>query len=289
MKMIKGGTVVQFRQQVNLLLFLVIAFALNGCATTKAVVYVKEAEQVTTQALEPVMLESEELRNDISTKFSSYLPSADTADDLMKIIQTELANTKRFTKVLLNASEGDTYILQPRIDKIEGALRDIPTDPTRKRFSVKARVRLDVLFYNQKNQKELVKSFYDERSYDERISAKEIMTSDRKQDYYRKTIDIAFRAAADQLGSGFNPSYEMGVVSKLSGKIAYVQINTSKIRKMPKKQQIVEVVDGNSNVLATIAELTIEDGMLSGRIYEKSGASIKEGQKVRARVNALSE
>ena len=116
MKMIKGGTVVQFRQQVNLLLFLVIAFALNGCATTKAVVYVKEAEQVTTQALEPVMLESEELRNDISTKFSSYLPSADTADDLMKIIQTELANTKRFTKVLLNASEGDTYILQPRIE-----------------------------------------------------------------------------------------------------------------------------------------------------------------------------
>jgi len=278
----------QFRQQMKPLFFLVTALALGGCATTSKVVYVKEAEQVTTQALEPVMLESEELKNDISTKYSSYLPSADTADDLMKIVQTELANTKRFTMVLLNASEGDTYVVQPRIDKIEGTLRDIPTDPTRKRFSVKARVRLDVLFYNQKNQKELVKSFYDERSYDERISAKVIMTSDMKQDYYRKTINIAFRAAADQLGSGFNPSYEMGTVSRLSGDVAYVQINTSKIRKMPKKQQAIDVVDGNNNVLATIAELTIEDGALSGRIYKKSGASIKEGQRVRARVNELS-
>jgi len=279
----------RLKKQMKLLLFIVTAIAFSGCATAPNVVYVKEAEQVTTQALEPVMLESAELKNDITIKFLSYLPSADTVDDLMKIVHTELANTKRFTKVLINVSEGDTYVVQPRIDKIEGTLRDIPTDPTRKRFSVKAKVHLDVLFYNQKGQKELIKSFYDERSYDERISAKETMSGDMKEGYFRKTIDIAFRAAADQLGSGFNPSYEMGTISRLSGKVAYVQINTSKIRKMPKKQQVVEVIDDKNNVLATVAELTIEDGGLSGRIYEKSGASIKEGHKVRARVNALSD
>ena len=91
------------------------------------------------------------------------------------------------------------------------------------------------------------------------------------------------------MGNGFNPSYEMGSVSKLSGKTAYVQINTSKLRKMPKKQQAVEVVDEDNKVLAMIAELTIEDGSLSGKIYEKAGASVKEGSKVRARVNALSD
>jgi len=235
------------------------------------------------------MLESAELENDMARKFKSHLPGPDTAEELMKVIQTEVANTKRFTKVLMNTSEGDTYIVQPRIDKLDGALKNIPNDPTRKRFTVKATVRLDVLFINQKNQKELVKSFYDERTYEERVSAKVKLTNEDKQGYYLKTIKVAFRAAADQLGNGFNPSYEMGTISKINGKIAYVQINTSKIAKMPKKQQAVEVVDDDNKVLATIAELVIADGSISGKMYEKSGASIKEGSKVRAKVNGLVE
>ena len=136
-----------------------------------------------------------------------------------------------------------------------------------------------------KNQKELVKSFYDERTLEDKFKGN--LDEAARQEYNMRAIKVAFRSAADQLGNGFNPSYEMGTVSRLNGKIAYVQINTSKIRKMPKKQQAVEVIDDDNRVLATIAELIIADGSITGKLYEKSGASVKEGSKVRARVNGL--
>lgn len=259
-----------------------------GCASAPEIVYVKEAQQVTTQALDPVMLESADLETDVSSKFAKLMKGI-SVDEIMAAIQTEIANTKRFTKVLLNSSEGDTYIVQPRIERVETSITPIQTDPTRKRLTTRAKVKLDVLFINQKNQKELVKSFYDDRKLEDRIPAKGSLDDEQKSEFVRRAVIVAFRSAADQLGNGFNPSYEMGSISRLNGKSAYVQINTSKLRKMPKKQQAVEVVDDDNKVLATIAELTIEDGSLSGRVYEKSGVSIKEGSKVRARVNALTE
>ena len=260
---------------------------LYGCASTPEVVYVKEAQQVTTQALEPVMLESAELENDLK-KFKKYL-TPDMADEFMNVIQTEIANTKRFTKVMLNSSEGDTYIIQPRIEKITESLAPIASDPTRQRFTASARTRLDVFFINQKTQKELVKSFYDDRKIEERISKKVKMTPEMRLDYILRATNISFRAAADQLGNAFNPSYEMGTISRINGRVANIQINTSKIRKMPKKQQAVEVIDDDNKVLATVAELTIEDGNITGKLFEKSGASIKEGARVRARVNGLTD
>lgn len=259
-----------------------------GCAAAPEVVYVREAQQVTTQALDPVMLESAELEADISSKFASSLKGI-SAEEIMTAIQTEIANTKRFTKVLLNSSEGDTYIVQPRIERIETHVANIQTDPTRKRLTTRAKVKLDVLFINQRNQKELVKSFYDDRKLDDKIPAKVSLGDEQKAEFVRRAVTVAFRSAADQLGNGFNPSYEMGTISKINGRSAHVQINTSKLRKMPKKQQAVEVIDNDNRVLATIAELTIEDGSLTGKIYEKSGASIKEGSTVRARVNALTQ
>lgn len=259
-----------------------------GCASAPELVYVKEAQQVTTQALDPVMLESADLESDVSKKFAKQMRGI-SADEIMTAIQTEIANTKRFTKVLLNSSEGDTYIVQPRIERIETTTTAIQTDPTRKKLTTRAKVKLDVLFINQKNQKELVKSFYDDRKIDDRISAKVALSDEQKGDFVRRAVLVAFRSAADQLGNGFNPSYEMGTIAKINGRTAHVQINTSKIRKMPKKQQAVEVIDDDNKVLATIAELTVEDGSISGRLYEKSGASIKEGSKVRARVNGLTE
>lgn len=269
------------------LLALTVLTLTAGCASTPELVYVKEAQQVTTQALEPVMLESAELEADLKLpKFRKYF-SPDQADDFMRVIQTEIANTKRFTKVLLNISEGDTYIIQPRIDRIDERVAPIASDPTRNRLTVKARARLDVLLVNQRNQKELVKSFYDERTLEERISKKIPVTPELKQEYILRATNIAFRAAADQLGNAFNPSYEMGSISRINGRIAYVQINTSKLRKVPKKQQAVEVIDDNNTVLASLGELQIEDGSVSGRFFEKGGASIREGQKVRARVNAM--
>jgi len=264
-----------------------LAAVIAGCATAPAVVYVKEAQQVTTQALEPVMLESAELEADItSSRFNKYF-TADQADDFMRVIQTEIANTRRFTKVLLNSSEGDTYIIQPRLDRIDELITPIAADPTRNRLTVKARTRLDVLLVNQRNQKELVKSFYDERRIEERISKKIPITRELKQDYVLRAVTISFRAASDQLGNAFNPSYEIGTISRINGRIAYVQINTSKLHTIPKKQQAIEVIDNDNQVLASLGEVQIEDGTVSGRFFEKGGATIREGQRVRARINAM--
>lgn len=260
---------------------------LYGCTSAPEVVYVKEAQQVTTQALEPVMLESAELENDIKRLRKYFTP--DMAEEFMNVVQTEMANTKRFTKVLLNASEGDTYIIQPRIEKIGETLAPIASDPTRRRFTASARTRLDVFFVNQKAQKELVKSFYDDRKIEERISKKINLTPDMKLEYILRATNISLRAASDQLGNAFNPSYEMGTVSRINGRVANIQINTSKIRKMPRKQQAVEVIDDDNKVLATVAELIVEDGSITGKLFEKSGASIREGSRVRARVNGLTD
>jgi hypothetical protein len=277
----------QSTSYLKLSLVAMLAALIAGCATPPAVVYVKEAQQVTTQALEPVMLESAALEADLKLpRFSTYF-AADQAEDFMRVIQTEIANTRRFTKVLLNSSEGDTYIIQPRLDRIEEQIVPIAADPTRNRLTVKARTRLDVLLVNQRNQKELVKSFYDERRIEERISKKIPITRELKQDYVLRAVTISFRAASDQLGNAFNPSYEIGTISRVNGRIAYVQINTSKLRKVPKKQQAIEVIDDDNQVLASLGEVQIEDGSVSGRFFEKGGATIKEGQKVRARINAM--
>ncbi|NJD36845.1 MAG: hypothetical protein FIA89_00760 [Geobacter sp.] len=257
-----------------------------GCATAPEPVFVTEAQQVTTQALEPVNLDSIGLKQDLNGKFSRQLPP-ELADELMNDIQAQLANTKRFTKVLMNASDQETYIVEPRIESLSSYESPLNMDPTRKQVTYKARVRLDVKFMNTKGQIELVKSFSDDRKLDIKVPKKEILAAQKNQDNFKRTVTIGFRATADRLGMSFNPSYEMGNISRINGKIAYVQINTTKLRKIPRKQQAVEVVDDNNQVLASIAELQIEDGNLSGRFYEKGGASIKEGMKVRARVNAM--
>lgn len=258
----------------------------SGCASAPEMVYVTEAQQVTTMALEPVNLDDIGLQNDLNNKFSDLL-SPELSTELMNDIQAQLANTKRFTRVLMNASDQETYIIEPRIESLSFFEAPLNMDPTRKQVTFKARVRLDVKFMNNKGQIELVKSFSDDRRLESKIPKKDILDFERKQDFFKRVVTVGFRAAADRLGTNFNPSYEMGVIQRINGRIAYVQINTSKLRKVPKKQQAIEVIDDNNNVLASLGELQIEDGSLSGRFFEKSGASIKEGQKVRARVNAM--
>lgn len=263
--------------------FTLLAF---GCATAPQQVYVTEAQQVTTQALEPVNLDSKQLKQDLETKFSRQIPP-DMLDGLMTDIQGQLANTKRFTKVLMNVSDQETYIVEPRIDSLSSYESLMNMDPTRKQVTFKSRVRLDVKFMNSKGQVELVKSFSSDHKHDIRVPKVETVSPEKKQEQFKRVVTVGFRAAADQLGNGFNPSYEMGKISKINGRIVYVQINTSKLRRVPMKQQAVEVVDDDNQVLASIAELNLEDGSLSGRFFEKGGASIKEGQKVRARINAM--
>lgn len=257
-----------------------------GCATAPQTVYVTEAQQVTTLALEPVNLDDIGLKKDLKSKFSHQL-SPDMNGELMNDIQAQLANTKRFTKVLMNASDQETYIIEPRIESLNSFESPMNMDPSRKLVTFKARVRLDVKFMNTKGQIELVKSYSDDRKLEKKIPRKAAMAPEEKQENFKRAVTVGFRAAADHLGYGFNPSYEMGSISRVNGRIAYVQINTSKLRKVPKKQQAIEVVDDNNQVLASLGELQIEDGSISGRYFEKGGASIKEGMKVRARVNAM--
>lgn len=266
--------------------FCLVALLPFGCATAPQTVYVTEAQQVTTMALEPVNLDSIGLKQDLGSKFSRQLPSEMT-DELMNDVQAQLANTKRFTKVLMNASDQETYIIEPRIESLNSFESPMNMDPTRKLVTFKARVRLDVKFMNTKGQIELVKSYSDDRKLETKIPKREVMVAEKKQEFFKRAVTVGFRAAADRLGMGFNPSYEMGSISRINGRIAYVQINTSKLRKVPKKQQAIEVVDDNNQVLASMGELQIEDGSISGRYFEKGGASVKEGMKVRARVNAM--
>lgn len=266
--------------------FCLVALLPFGCATAPQTVYVTEAQQVTTMALEPVNLDSIGLKQDLGAKFSRQLPS-EMIDELMNDVQAQLANTKRFTKVLMNASDQETYIIEPRIESLNSFESPMNMDPTRKLVTFKARVRLDVKFMNTKGQIELVKSYSDDRKLETKVPKREVMVAEKKQEFFKRAVTVGFRAAADRLGMGFNPSYEMGSISRINGRIAYVQINTSKLRKVPKKQQAIEVVDDNNQVLASMGELQIEDGSISGRYFEKGGASVKEGMKVRARVNAM--
>lgn len=266
--------------------FCLVALLPFGCATAPQTVYVTEAQQVTTMALEPVNLDSIGLKQDLGSKFSRQL-SSEMVDELMNDVQAQLANTKRFTKVLMNASDQETYIIEPRIESLNSFESPMNMDPTRKLVTFKARVRLDVKFMNTKGQIELVKSYSDDRKLETKIPKREVMVSEKKQEFFKRAVTVGFRAAADRLGMGFNPSYEMGSISRVNGRIVYVQINTSKLRKVPKKQQAIEVVDDNNQVLASMGELQIEDGSVSGRYFEKGGASIKEGMKVRAKVNAM--
>ncbi len=258
----------------------------SGCASAPEMIYVTEAQQVTTMALEPVNLDDIGLKNDLNKKFRAQL-SPEMSTELMNDIQAQLANTKRFTRVLMNASDQETYIIEPRIESLSFFEAPLNMDPTRKQVTFKARVRLDVKFMNTKGQIELVKSFSDDRKLDSKIPKKDVLNFERKQDFFKRAVTVGFRAAADHLGTSFNPSYEMGVIQRINGRIVYVQINTSKLRKVPKKQQAIEVIDDNNTVLASLGELQIEDGSVSGRFFEKGGASIREGQKVRARVNAM--
>lgn len=261
-----------------------------GCASAPDVVYITDAKEVTTQALEPVSLDPLQLRSDITQKWSRQL-GEDMTEPILKTVSEQIARTKRFTKVIENTIDGENYIIVPAIDELKELESKIPTDPTRKKITFRAKVRLDVKFMNQKGQVELVKSYADLRSDEVKFSVRAPLDQAQKAAHYAEVIEVGFKAAANLLGAAFNPSYEMGTISRLNGKVVNVQINTTKLKKMPKKQQIVEVVDDrdNNTVLASISELILDNGTLTGKLYEKSGASIKEGARVRAKVNGLTE
>lgn len=279
------------RFSIQSLLLLCVVLVMAGCASGPQVVYVSEAQEVTTAALEPVSIDGTKLRKDIA-KWSGFIAS-EREDDILSIVNRQIANTKRFSVVQESdtISVGKNYIIEPRIEELKGPeLINIPTDPTRKKVEFKARVKLDVKSVDANGEK-IHKSYGDSRINDFRISEKQLPISKSKQaDYIFETIEVAFTAASNKLGMAFNPSYVFGKVSGVNGKTAHVSINTSKLAKMPAMKRKLEVVDDtdNNKIIAVIEGVKVDNGSATGTVFEKSGA-VKEGARVRAQVNDLQE
>jgi hypothetical protein len=257
---------------------------LAACAAGPEIKYAMEAERVKTQAIEPVTLSPEKLEDQLRGKYSSSLSNI-TAEQLIDIIRKEVATTKRFTKVMVGPSAGNIFEIRPKIDRIDFFEAPISYDPNRKKVYVKTKVSADILLRDRTETPSLEKTFEDERKIEKTVPVDEVMNSDKKQELFRRAIETGFRALADQIGNEFNPSYEMGTVSKVDGRRAYVQINTSFFKAMRKKQ--VDVIDDDNNVLAIIDEMSISDGALSGKYSATSGESVKPGMKVRARIKTF--
>lgn len=273
-------------QSKRLLTLLAVTILLFGCATTPPPMYVDKAQEVTSKALEPVMLSNEvglgpifSSDNNKAELAKKYLSPANLAE-FMGTVEKEINNTGRFTTIATNMTAGDTYVITPEIVNIEISTAPLPADPTRLKAKIIAKTKLSVRLNHQDSRAETSGIFEDTRTIEKRVSTKEDLEQ-WKAGYVKAVVDVSFKAAADRLGNAFNPNYVYGAVSKLSGRIAYAQIPTGKI---PKSQRAVEVVDGDNKVLATLEELVVEDGVVSGKLYEKSATPTKVGSVVRARV-----
>lgn len=271
----------------RLLPLLAATIMLFGCATTPPPSYVDKAQAVTSKALEPVMLASEV---GLGPVFSSDKDKADLANkflskanltEFMGTVEREINNTGRFTTIATNMTTGDSYVIFPEIVDVEVSTATIPADPTRIKAKVVAKTKLSVRLNHQDARAETSGIFEDTRTIEKRISSKEDLEQ-WKAAYVRAVLEVSFKAAADRLGNAFNPNYVYGTISKLAGRIAYAQIATGKI---PKSQRSIEVVDGDNKVLATLEELVVEDGSVSGKLYEKANTPIEVGALVRARLN----
>lgn len=274
-------------QSKRLLAFLAATSLLFGCVATQQPQYVEKAQAVTSKALEPVMLSSEVVLGPMfvgakggEELAGKYFSPASRAEFMGTIIK-EINNTGRFTTIATNMTAGETYVVTPEIVSIEISSAAIPADPTRIKAKIVAKTKLSVSLNHQDSRAETSGIFEDTRTIEKRVSIKDDLEQ-WKASYVKAVVDLSFKAAADRLGNAFNPNYVYGAVSKLAGRIAYAQIPTGKI---PKNQRAVEVVDGDNKVLATLEELVVEDGVISGKLYEKSATPIKVGAVVRARVD----
>lgn len=276
---------------VRILLFATFALSAFGCAAGPQVVYVSDAQEVTAQALEPVSIDGLKLREELSNRWAAKL-SPDKTDAILSMVSEQISRTKRFTIEKTNISTGRNYIIEPHIEEIKGPdVINIPTDPTRKRIQFKARVRLDVKSIEANGSERKHKSFSDLRVNEIRESTKNLPIEKwRQDDLFYETVEVGFKAAANSLGMAFNPSFVFGTVTRVNGRTAHIAIDTSKLAGMPAMRRKVEVVDDKdqNRVIAVIDGIGIDNGTITGTVFEKSGA-VSEGAKVRAQVNDLQQ
>gem|GEM_PF-5901923 len=281
------------RVQTGMLLTLLLpVISLHGCAAPTQMVYVTDAQEVSYRALEPVSIDGDRLREEMAQEKFRTKISRDRWEDILSMVKEQIARTKRFTIEEETLSVGKNYIIQPHIEEIRDyETVGIPTDPTRKKILFKARVRMDVLSIDSTGALRRHASFSDTRVNEIRVSAKELpLPASRLEELFYETVEVAFKAASNRLGTAFNPSYVTGRVTRVAGKKAYISIDTSRIEKMPKMKWKVEVMDENdpNRVVAVIESLKIEPGESFGDIFETAGR-VKEGAKIRALVNDLQQ
>lgn len=275
-------------------MFLLAVF-LFGCASGPQVVYVADAQEVTTKALEPVSIDDRPLRTEIKKKWAAKKIPSDKIDVIVAMVREQISLTKRFTilRELESISVSNkNYIIEPHIEEIKGPYKiNIPTDPTRVKFRVTARVSLKVKSVDKYGVKIEHKSFSDARINEIKESVKNLpLDGSRQEEFIYETVEVGFKAAANYLGMAFNPSYVTGKVTMVNGRTAYISIDTSKLENMPVMRRMVEVLDDKdpNKVIAIIESLQTKEGEPRGTIIEKGG-TVKEGASVRALVNDLQQ
>ncbi|GFO59207.1 hypothetical protein GMST_15320 [Geomonas silvestris] len=81
----------------------------------------------------------------------------------MGVIQKEVANTGRFTKVLVNMSKGSIFVIQPKIERVKLTEVPISYDPNRRKVLVQSKVSAEIFAQDQTGRKDSVNTYSDEK------------------------------------------------------------------------------------------------------------------------------
>ncbi len=262
-------------------------FTLIGCAAQNES-FVKEAEAVKTDALEPVIFRSDKLVTSLRKIKPSLVYEQSDINELMTQIKSEIEKTKRFKYVMVLkkgdvTDEREGFLIYPEIMSMTINVRNT-IDPQRKKYTVTGSACLKV--YDAYDTSKEIETYTSEHHF-EKMYRIRTGTAPDEQDLKQQKKDLLrliFVDLAIQVGDKFNPSYVMGNIEKISGKTVYVHIKTDRLKGLKASQQQIAVIDDDNKPLATIEPTRIEDGSITGTLYSKTNTSIKPGMKVRARI-----
>lgn len=278
------------RKKIELLTALIIVCAIFfGCASAPQVHYITEAEAVKVEALEPVSIVSAQLRTDIKQKLREIVKSADERNDLheefTQTIQKNILKTKRFSDVWIDVVEGDSFTIEPRISSVKELYENIPSDPTRKKFGVTARVKLDVIQHTSDGYNQKIDSFDDTRTKEKKVPISPLMSPTEKVEYYKSAINTAFASAADQLGNKLLPGHQQGEVTKVVGKTVYISMQTPKDKCEQKQWRFADIYDNDNKQIARVRITEVREGFTLATIERlNSGTNVAVGMKTLTKI-----
>jgi uncharacterized protein (UPF0335 family) len=272
--------------KIILLLIAVLACAgIFGCAA-KQEYFIKEAETIKADALEPVIFRSDRLVTSLRKIKPRFAEEKSEIDELMTEIKSEIEKTKRFKHVVVLkkedvSSEAEGFLIYPEVHYMTMDIR-ATYDPQRKRYIASGSACFKI--YDAYDASKEIATFTSKHHFEKMGKSGQAFTINEQNEQKRALLRLIFVDLAIQLGSKFNPSYVMGTIEKISGKTAHVYIKTDRLRDLKTKQQQIAVIDDDNKPLATIEPISIEDGSLTGIFNAKTNETIKAGMKVRARI-----